>query len=99
MLLIARMDHEKFNQAARDGSADQKINRIVEAIAPEAAYFAALDGRRTAVMVVDMKDASQIPSLAEPWFLTFDADVEFHPVMTPQDVAKAGLDELGKQWA
>ena len=50
-------------------------------------------------MIVDVADPSKIPAFAEPWFLTFSADVEFHPVMSPEDLARAGLDALGKQWA
>jgi hypothetical protein len=49
-------------------------------------------------MIIDLKDASQIPSFAEPWFLNFDADCEFRVVMTPQDLEKAGLDKLGEKW-
>jgi hypothetical protein len=45
-----------------------------------------------------MEDASRIPSLAEPFYLAFDADVRFHIVMSPEDLEKAGLDELGKKW-
>jgi hypothetical protein len=41
-------------------------------------------------------DASDIPKMAEPWFLMFNATVEFQPVMTPEDLVKAGLEELGK---
>ena len=50
-------------------------------------------------MVVDLKDPSQVPALAEPWFLLFNADVEFHVAMTPEDLGRAGLDALGKKWA
>jgi len=37
-----------------------------------------------------MKDASEIPAVAEPWFLAFNAKVSFRPIMNPQDLAKAG---------
>ncbi len=49
-------------------------------------------------MIANLDDASQIPSYAEPWFLAFNARVEFHPVMTPEDLGRAGLDALGKTW-
>ena len=37
-----------------------------------------------------MQDASQIPAIAEPWLLAFNASIEIHPVMVPDDLAKAG---------
>ena len=49
--------------------------------------------------MVDLPDPSQIPALAEPWFLTFQADVEFRVAMTPDDLKKAGLENLGKKWS
>jgi len=33
---------------------------------------------------------TQIPASAEPWFLAFNASIEIHPVMIPDDLAKAG---------
>ena len=49
-------------------------------------------------MVVDVKQVSDIPSLAEPWFLAFDADVDFRIAMTPEDLGRANLEALGKTW-
>jgi hypothetical protein len=46
-----------------------------------------------------MADSSKIPSIAEPWFLLFNAKCEFRPVMTPEDLGKAGLEAIGKKWA
>lgn len=67
------------------------IERILADLKPEAAYFFADDdGQRAASIVFDMTDTSQIPAIAEPWFLAFNAKVSFRPIMNPQDLAKAG---------
>ncbi len=89
---------DKFNQAVRDGTAGHKIDRILEDTKPEAVYFCAKDGKRGGFLIVNMSDASEIPRFAEPWFLYFDATVEFLPTMTPQDLQRAGLEELAKKW-
>jgi hypothetical protein len=99
MLMYVSIPHHQFNAAVKEGSVGAKLNRILEAIKPEAAYFTEHEGKRGAVLVVDLPDASKIPALAEPWFLTFEADVEFRPVMTADDLKKGGLDELGKKWS
>jgi hypothetical protein len=98
-LLTVTFPHETFNAAVRDGSAGAKLMRILDELKPEAVYFTDRQGKRAAVVVVDLPDASKVPALAEPWFLAFNADVEFKIVMTPEDLAKGGLDELGKKWA
>ena len=97
-LVIAQSPPGKFNAATRDGTAGQKLHAIIEDIGPEAVYFTEIEGMRTCMLVVDMEDASQIPSLAEPFFLTFESKVSFHPIMSPEDLGKAGLEELGKKW-
>ncbi len=99
MLMQVQFPVEPFNTYVRDGSAGQKMKRILEAIKPEAAYFTAEDGHRGGTLVVNLNDPSEIPSLAEPWFLTFNAKVAIQPAMTPEDLARAGLDVLGKKWA
>jgi hypothetical protein len=99
VLMNVRIPHAEFNAAVKDGSAGSKLNRILESIKPEAVYFTEQNGHRGAVIVVDMPDPSKIPALAEPWFLTFNADVQFRVAMTPEDLKMAGLEELGKKWS
>ena len=98
MLLHISFPHEAFNAAVRDGTAGQKLGRIMDETKPEAIYFTEQQGGRGAVMIVDVSDPSKIPALAEPWFLTFNASVEFRVVMTPDDLQKASLDQVGKKW-
>lgn len=99
VILYVKIPHEKFNQAVRDGSVGGKIKRILEAQKPEATYFLECDGHRAALLVLNLESESKLPALSEPWFLTFDADCQFRIAMTPEDLGKAGLDELGKKWA
>jgi hypothetical protein len=98
MIMYVSFPVEMFNAAVRDGSAGAKMTRILDQVNPEAAYFTDRHGLRSAVVIVDLEDASQIPAIAEPWFLLFNAAVEIHPVMGPQDLASAGLEGLGKEW-
>jgi hypothetical protein len=99
MLMNVKLPHQPFNAAVKDGSAGAKLGRILEAIKPEAVYFTEQNGRRGAVLIVDLPDASKVPALAEPWFLTFQADVEFRVVMSPDDLKRSGIDGMGKQWS
>ena len=99
MLLDVTIPHEPFNSLVRKGVAGKKLADILDAIKPEAVYFSEHDGQRGAVLVVDMADPSKIPALAEPFYLTFNAAVKFRIAMTPDDLKKSGLDELGKKWS
>ncbi len=99
MLMQVKIPHKEFNAAVKDGSVNGKVKRILEETKPEAVYFTEYDGRRGAIMIVDLADPSGVPALAEPWFLSFNADVEFHIVMSPEDLGRGGLDAIGKKWA
>lgn len=91
MLMTVSLSTEKANDAARNGALGSTIEKILAQIKPEAAYFMANDaGERTALIVLDMTESSQIPGLAEPWFLAFDSKLTFRPVMNPGDLAAAG---------
>ena len=98
MLMQVKFPHAKFNAYVIDGTVGDKMKRILEELKPEATYFTEFDGQRTAVLVVNIDDPSKVPSFAEPWFLTFEADVFFQIVMSPEDLGRAGLEELGKTW-
>jgi len=99
MLLKVKIPHEEFNKAVRDGSVGNKIRRILEDDKPEAVYFTEQNGQRGAIFIINVADPSKVPSFSEPWFLAFNADVEFRIGMTPEDLQKSGLEELGKKWS
>jgi hypothetical protein len=48
--------------------------------------------------ITELESPSMVPALAEPWLLTFNADVGFHVVMSAEDVRPAGLDKLAEKW-
>lgn len=98
MMMIVRMPHEPFNALVKSGKAGKIVQRIIEDIKPEAIYFTEQDGRRGAVAIINVDSPSRVPFFAEPFFLNFNADCEFRIVMSPEDLGKAGLDELGKKW-
>jgi hypothetical protein len=81
---------EAGNGAAKVGKLGTTIQAILADLKPEAVYFTDDKGQRTAFLFLDMQDASQIPAIAEPWFLAFNASIEIHPVMVPEDLARAG---------
>jgi hypothetical protein len=99
MLMQITLPHEPFNKFVRDGSVGAKMGRILETLRPESIYFTEQNGHRGAIAVVEVADPSKIPALAEPWFLIFNADVQFRIAMTPEDLKKSGIDELGKKWS
>jgi hypothetical protein len=80
---------EIANAVTKKGSLEKTIRSILDEQKPEAVYFLASNGKRTAFLFVEIEDASQIPALAEPWFHAFQASIEIVPVMTPDDLKKA----------
>jgi len=91
-LVKVSIPNEAANKAIRDGTFAKTMSRALDELKPEAVYFSAIDGQRTGFIVADMKDAHQMVSVAEPWFLAFNASVEFYPAMTPEDLQRGGPD-------
>jgi hypothetical protein len=89
MMMRVSIPVEAGNAAVRTGTLGSTIQKILAEVKPEAAYFAEEDGKRTGYLFFDMTDSSQLPALAEPWFLAFNASLTVRPAMNPQDLAKA----------
>jgi len=100
-LLKVNIPVESGNAAAKAGKLGATIQSILADLKPEAVYFTDNNGQRAGFIFLDMKDASEIPAIAEPWFLAFNASIEIHPVMVPEDLAKAGaaIDHAVKKYA
>ena len=98
-IMLLQFPVEPFNTLVRSGKVADKIRQILDDAKPESVFFTERDGHRGAILIVDVASPSDIPRLAEPWFLTFSAEVEFRTAMTPEDLGRANLDALGKKWA
>lgn len=85
---------EAGNKAIKEGSLNTLLKSALETLKPEAAYFLADKGTRTALIFFDLRDSSQIPVVAEPLFTGLSAAVEFIPVMNADDLT-AGLQRVG----
>ena len=87
-LLKVSMEINAGNAAIANGTFPSVIKDTIDRIKPEASYFYADNGHRTALMVFDLKDASEIPAIAEPLFFMLKARVELSPVMNVEDLQK-----------
>ncbi|MFJ7969137.1 DUF3303 family protein [Streptomyces sp. NPDC096324] len=94
VMLRATMDTEKGNELIRNGKLPQLMQETMERLKPEAVYFTTNEGCRACYMVFDLQDSSQIPAIAEPFFMSLGAKFEIAPVMNAEDLHK-GLAQLG----
>ncbi len=89
-MLKVEMPVERANELAEEDKLGETIQTILDDLEPEAAYFTTSNGDRAGYIFVNIDDASEIPAFAEPWFLALEANVDIVPVMTPEDLGKAG---------
>lgn len=89
------------NELLKDPEFGKKMQDVLTEIKAEAAYFTTIEGSRGGFIVVNLEDASQLPAIAEPLFLWLKADIDWYPVMTPQDLGKAtpAIAAANKKWA
>ncbi len=96
VLLRASIPVEAGNNAVRQGNLERVMNDTMNRLRPEAAYFTTDKGNRTCYMVFDLKDVSDMPSIAEPFFQELHASIDWSPVMNKEDL-KRGLETLMAQ--
>jgi hypothetical protein len=92
MLMTVQIPTAAGNAAIKDGSLPKIMGASIEALRAEAAYFTAKDGMRTALIVFDMADSSEIPPAAEPFFMGLDAKITLEPVMNADEMG-AGVEK------
>ena len=93
MMMKVTMDTEASNRAIADGAMPGMLDQMISELQPEAAYFGPEHGMRTAFIVFDLQDPSQLPPVSEPLFQTAKAKVEMFPVMNREDLKK-GLAQI-----
>jgi hypothetical protein len=79
---------EAGNCAIQDGTLRKLIQQAAISWHPEAVYFTTFEGQRTAFMVFDMTDTSDMLPFAAPFFERLGALVELAPVMNTDDLQK-----------
>ena len=97
MMLKVTMPTESGNQAIKGGVLPKTMQNFMEQYKPEAAYFASLNGKRTAMFFFDLKETAAIPSVAEPFFMGLGAEIELLPVMNAEDL-RVGLERAAKNF-
>ena len=92
-MIRIRIPVEAGNRSVKDGSLPETLGGMLDRLKPEGSYFYTDGGLRTMLLVFDLKDPSEIPPIAETFFQSFDASVEFFPVMNADDLKK-GVSQL-----
>ena len=95
-MLRISMEVEASNKAIKENVIPRLVQQTNELIKPEATYFTADHGRRTAYFFFDLKDSSMLPQISEPWFSATNAYIEYLPVMNGEEL-RTGLERINKR--
>ncbi len=88
------------NRILMDPEFGKKMQVALADLKPDAVYFTTLCGNRGFYAIVNMDETSQMPALAEPFFVWLNAEIDWYPVMRPEDLAKAApaIEAANKKW-
>ncbi|MFF9341308.1 MULTISPECIES: hypothetical protein [unclassified Streptomyces] len=93
MLMKVEMNTEVSNDLIRQGAVQGLMQEALGRIRPEAAYFTVENGCRTGYFFFDLAETSDLPAIAEPFFMRLGAKIHYSPVMNQEELAK-GLGRL-----
>ena len=93
MMMKVQVDTEMGSRAIADGTLPRVMQETLGRLQPEAAFFGPENGLRTAFIVFDLQDPSQLPSITEPLFSTMKATIQMFPVMDREGLQK-GLGQI-----
>jgi len=85
------------NQTVKGGSIGKLIQSAAERWKPEAMNFGGFEGKRTAFIVFDMPDLSDMIPFAEPFFQGMNTDVVIIPIMNADDMQKGSASSADEQ--
>ena len=94
MLMTVEMDNEAVSRSIQEHTMPDVLESTFERFHPEAAYFTTHDGQRTAYLVLDVTEPAQMVQIAEPFFSSMNAKIDWSPVMNRDDL-REGLSRLG----
>ena len=93
MMMKVSVPIEDANKTIQDGSMKRILQAQLEKLRPESVYFFADGDVRTVLLFIDVKEASDMPVIADPFFQGVNARIRFTPVMNLPDF-QAGLAKL-----
>ena len=89
-LMKVKVPVEVGNKGLKDGTMMTQMQKYLKDTKPEAVYFGVANGQRTLFLIVNVASGDMLPSLAEPLWMDFKADIHFMPVMDAKEFEKAG---------
>ena len=100
LLLKASIPVEAGNEAAKSGKLAENLQAILDEQKPEAVYCIAENGTRTILVFLNIESAAELPKIAEPWFLAFNANIEVTPAFTPEEMPEvaSAIEEAVKKY-
>jgi len=98
MLLRIIMPNEPFNTLIKKGTVGKVLEKILSDLKPEAAYFTLENGERSALLVININRPGDYVKYAEPFFLEFNARINYEIIMSPEELKNSGIEEIGKKY-